>query len=44
MQKIITCLGFDNQAEEAVNFYTSVIPNSKIRKLDIATLKEAADA
>ena len=30
MQKIITCLGFDYQAEEAINFYTSVIPNSKI--------------
>ncbi len=30
MQKIMTCLGFDNQAEEAINFYTSVIPNSKI--------------
>ena len=30
MQKVITCLGFDNQAEEAINFYTSVIPNSKI--------------
>jgi len=30
MQKIITCLGFDNQAEEAVNFYTSTIKNSKI--------------
>jgi predicted 3-demethylubiquinone-9 3-methyltransferase (glyoxalase superfamily) len=30
MQKIITCLGFDHQAEEAINFYTSVIPNSKI--------------
>jgi len=30
MQKIITCLGFNNQAEEAVNFYTSVIKNSKI--------------
>ena len=30
MQKIITCLGFDSQAEEAVNFYTSTIKNSKI--------------
>jgi predicted 3-demethylubiquinone-9 3-methyltransferase (glyoxalase superfamily) len=23
MQKIVTCLGFNNQAGEAVNFYTS---------------------
>jgi len=30
MQKITTCLWFDNQAEEAVNFYTSVFKNSKI--------------
>lgn len=30
MQKIITCLGFSDQAEEAVKFYTSTIRNSKI--------------
>ncbi len=30
MQKITTCLWFDDQAEEAVNFYTSVFKNSKI--------------
>jgi predicted 3-demethylubiquinone-9 3-methyltransferase (glyoxalase superfamily) len=30
MQKIVTCLGFNNQAEEAVNFYTSIIENSRI--------------
>lgn len=30
MQKITTCLWFDNQAEEAVNFYTSVFKNSKV--------------
>ena len=28
MQKITTCLLFDGQAEEAVNFYTSVFKNS----------------
>jgi predicted 3-demethylubiquinone-9 3-methyltransferase (glyoxalase superfamily) len=28
--KIAPCLWFDNQAEEAVNFYTSVFKNSKI--------------
>ncbi len=30
MQKITTCLWFDNQAEEAVNFYTTIFKNSKI--------------
>ena len=30
MQKITPCLWFDNQAEEAVNFYISVFKNSKI--------------
>jgi predicted 3-demethylubiquinone-9 3-methyltransferase (glyoxalase superfamily) len=28
-QKISVCLWFDHQAEEAMNFYTSVFPNSK---------------
>jgi predicted 3-demethylubiquinone-9 3-methyltransferase (glyoxalase superfamily) len=30
MQKITPFLWFDNQAEEAANFYTSIFPNSKI--------------
>jgi len=30
MQKIVPCLWFDNNAEEAMNFYTSVFKNSKI--------------
>ena len=30
MQKITPCLWFDNQAEEAVKFYTSIFKNSKI--------------
>ncbi|OGH02919.1 MAG: hypothetical protein A2798_00625 [Candidatus Levybacteria bacterium RIFCSPHIGHO2_01_FULL_37_17] len=30
MQKIIPSLWFDNNCEEAMNFYTSVFPNSKI--------------
>lgn len=30
--KITTCLWFDNQAEEAVKFYTSVFKNSEILK------------
>ncbi len=30
MQKIIPFLWFDNQAEEAANFYTSIFKNSKI--------------
>jgi predicted 3-demethylubiquinone-9 3-methyltransferase (glyoxalase superfamily) len=32
MQKITTFLTFDGRAEEAVNFYTSVFPNSRILK------------
>ena len=30
MQKIMPCLWFDNQAEEAANFYVSIFKNSKI--------------
>ena len=30
MQKITTCLGFNDRAEEAVRFYTTVFKNSKI--------------
>jgi len=30
MQKITTCLWFDNNAEEAVAFYTSIFKNSKV--------------
>ena len=30
MQNIVTCLGYNNRAEEAVNFYVSVIKNSSI--------------
>lgn len=32
MEKISTCLWFDNQAEEAVRFYTSIFRNSKTGK------------
>jgi predicted 3-demethylubiquinone-9 3-methyltransferase (glyoxalase superfamily) len=30
MQTITPCLWFDNQAEEAANFYVSVFPNSEV--------------
>lgn len=30
MQKITTFLWFDNQAEEAINFYTSIFENSRL--------------
>lgn len=30
MQKIIPCLWFNNQAEEAINFYSAIFPQSKI--------------
>jgi predicted 3-demethylubiquinone-9 3-methyltransferase (glyoxalase superfamily) len=33
MQKIMNCLWFDSQAEEAAKFYTSVFRNSKIRQV-----------
>lgn len=33
MQKITPCLWFDNQAEDAANFYTSIFRNSKIGKI-----------
>jgi predicted 3-demethylubiquinone-9 3-methyltransferase (glyoxalase superfamily) len=33
IQKITPFLWFDHQAEEAVNFYTSIFPNSKIVKV-----------
>ena len=39
MQKITPFLWFDNQAEEAVNFYTSIFKNSKV--LNIARYSEA---
>jgi predicted 3-demethylubiquinone-9 3-methyltransferase (glyoxalase superfamily) len=39
MQKITPCLWFDSQAEEAVEFYTSLIDNSKI--LNIARYGES---
>lgn len=33
MQKITPCLWFDDQAEEAARFYTSVFPESRILKV-----------
>ena len=33
MQKIVPFLWFDGRAEEAMNFYVSVFPNSKAGKL-----------
>jgi predicted 3-demethylubiquinone-9 3-methyltransferase (glyoxalase superfamily) len=39
MQKITPCLWFDDQAEEAVEFYTAVFPNSKI--VNVARYGEA---
>ncbi len=30
MEKITTCLWFDDKAEEAAKFYVSIFPNSKI--------------
>ena len=33
MQKITPCLWFDDQAEEAVNFYVSIFKNSKVGRI-----------
>jgi predicted 3-demethylubiquinone-9 3-methyltransferase (glyoxalase superfamily) len=33
MQKIVTFLWFDNQAEEAANYYVSIFNNSKLGKI-----------
>src|SRR5262245_291417 len=33
IQKITPVLWFDHQAEEAVDFYTSIFPNSRVKKL-----------
>jgi predicted 3-demethylubiquinone-9 3-methyltransferase (glyoxalase superfamily) len=33
MQKLMTCLGFNDRAEEAVNFYLSSFRNSKLRSI-----------
>ncbi len=33
MQKIAPCLWFDNQAEQAAKFYTSIFKHSKIRHM-----------
>jgi predicted 3-demethylubiquinone-9 3-methyltransferase (glyoxalase superfamily) len=40
MQKIVTSLWFDTEAEEAANFYTSLFPNSKVT--DISRYGEGA--
>lgn len=39
MQKITPCLWFDDNAEEAVKFYTSIFKNSRIK--DVARYGEA---
>ena len=31
--KIVPCLWFDSQAEDAVRFYTEVFPNSRITQI-----------
>ncbi len=33
MQKTTTCLWFNGQAEEAANFYVSLLPNSRIERI-----------
>ena len=33
MSKIAPCLWFDGEAEEAANFYVSLLPNSRIDRV-----------
>ena len=40
MQKITPSLWFDNQAEEAANFYVSVFKNSKLKEITHYTGEE----
>ena len=40
MQKITPFLWFDDQAEEAVNFYVSVFKNSKVKEMTHYTGEE----
>lgn len=40
MQKITPFLWFDNQAEEAANFYVSIFPNSKVKGMTHYTGEE----
>jgi predicted 3-demethylubiquinone-9 3-methyltransferase (glyoxalase superfamily) len=42
MQKIAPCLWFDDNAEEAVNFYTSIFKDSKV--IDVARYGEGGPA
>jgi len=39
MQRITPFLWFDNQAEEAANFYVSVFKNSKVKQITHYTAK-----
>jgi predicted 3-demethylubiquinone-9 3-methyltransferase (glyoxalase superfamily) len=43
MQKITPMFWFDNQAEEAVNFYVSVFKNSKVKQITHYTGEEFSE-
>jgi hypothetical protein len=38
MQRITPMLWFDNQAEEAANFYVSVFKNSKVKQITLRSI------
>ena len=40
MSKISPCLWFDGQAEEAAQFYTSILPDSRIRRVNRAAARQ----
>jgi predicted 3-demethylubiquinone-9 3-methyltransferase (glyoxalase superfamily) len=35
--------GFDGKAEEAANFYSSLLPDSHMKRIDIAAVERAAE-
>ncbi len=43
-RKIAPCLWFNDEAEQAATFYTSVFPNSKIRKISHAETRRPSSA
>ena len=42
MSKISPCLWFDGEAEEAANFYVSLLPGSKVEKVQKNTVDSPA--
>jgi len=43
MKKVTPCLWFDNEAEDAANFYVSIFPNSKILEVERYSVDTPSD-